>query len=226
MLRRAVGIIGTIVMLAAAAVVVPQRGGADSTKDVLVVNAPSQPVPVSLTGGTGTANVNVTNQPTVDLAAGTTIGISGTPNVNIANQPTVSIAPDSVLHVSNGDALQPVLTEVKMLLVDGKAGVVGTVFTVPDGKRLVLEDVSGSAILPAGQSMNSIGIGDEITNMFVPATFSGPYILPGYDTYQFGRLARGYWGPRAHVEGIIERNSASGLGTVYLTLTGYLIELP
>jgi hypothetical protein len=213
---------------------VPQRGTADSTKDVLVVNAANQPVPVSgnvAIGGTANVNVinapnvNVASLPAVQLATGTSVGISGTPNVNVANQPTVSIAPGSVLAVSNGDALQPVLTSGKLFVVDGKAGAAGTIFTVPDGKRFVLEDVSGSAIMPAGQSVNSIQIGDEVTDMFVPVAFSGPYLIPGFDTYQFGRLARGYWGPGRHVEGIIERNSASGLGSVYFTLTGYLVDL-
>jgi hypothetical protein len=88
MLRRAFGIVGMLLALAAAVVVVPQRGKADDIDKVLVVNGAKKPVPVTGNIGiTGTPNVNVTGLPAVQLAGGTTVGIDGTPNVKVVNSP-------------------------------------------------------------------------------------------------------------------------------------------
>src|SRR5438132_3775632 len=104
MLKKAMGIGGALLMLAAAVLVVPQRGKASDIDQVLVVNGPKKPVPVSLGAGgsvaiTGTVNANVTALPAVQLAGGTNVGITGTPNVNVANTPTVNLAAGSQVGV-------------------------------------------------------------------------------------------------------------------------------
>jgi hypothetical protein len=91
LVRRSVELAGMLVMLAAALAVVPQRGKAADVDPVLVVNGLKKPVPVTLTGGTGTANVNVTNQPTVSVAPGTSVGVNGTVNTSITNTPNVNV---------------------------------------------------------------------------------------------------------------------------------------
>jgi len=237
MLRRAAGVAGTIVMLAAAVAVVPQRGKADSTKDVRVVNPLSQPVPV--TGSValgGTANVNVTNTPDVNvaslpavqLAAGTTVGINGTPNVNVANQPTVALAPGAIVGALNANALQPVRKQVEVQFNDGDEGGRVLAYTVPAGKRFVLEDLSGNAFLPSGQKLVgvSFGLGDG-PNTFVhlTPTPTGPDAIAPQDLFEFGRLARAYVEPGDTSFVDAARSSTSGIGGVFVTITGYLIDL-
>jgi hypothetical protein len=235
MLRRAIGITGTIVMLAAAAVVVPQRSKADSTKDVLVVNAPNQPVPVSgnvAIGGTAnvdvtnTPNVNVASLPAVQLAAGTSVGISGTPNVNVANQPTVRLAPDTVVAAVNANARQLVQTLFEMDIVGGKFQNAATMYTVPPGKRFVLEDVSGHALLPTGQKLviAELVLQDPPRITEFPVSFSGTTF--GVDWFLFGRTARGYANPGASVQAIAQRSDSSGDAQVIFNLSGYLVDLP
>jgi hypothetical protein len=235
MLRKAVGIAGTMVMLAAAAVVVPQRGTADSTKDVLVVNAPSQPVPV--TGNVslgGTANVNVTNTPNVNivslpavqLAAGTNVGISGTPNVNVANQPTVTLAPGVVVGVRDEGARNPFQRITDILLPDGAIGNGVDLFTVPAGKRFVLDDISGIARLPIGEKLASayIQFKDSLVEIQAPIAFSGTGPL-SEDIYEFGRQARAYGNPGETVAADVARSDASGPASAVFTITGHLVDL-
>src|SRR5437868_11891473 len=131
MLRKVIAIGGVLVMLIAAVLVVPQRGKAADVDQVLVVNGPKKPVPV--TGNialSGTANVNVTNTPNVNvtalpavqLAGGTTVGINGTPNVNVTNTPSVSVAPGTVLDVRTvNDVPQAVEAELTLPIPAGQS---------------------------------------------------------------------------------------------------------
>jgi hypothetical protein len=215
----------------------PQRGKADSTKDVVVVNGPSQPVPVSGSIGvsgtvnanvTNTPNVNVTALPAVQLAPGTSVGISGTPGVNVLNQPTVSLASGTVVGVTNTSALQPVVLNTLVPLSPGQAGNNANAFTVPAGKRFVLEDISGSATLPTGQKLLDVALGvggNPTTFVDAPITFRGTAATGVVDVFQFGRPARGYAEAGYTTFASVERDSGTGNGSVFVTVIGYLVNL-
>jgi len=75
------------------------------TGSVAVSNQPT----VNLAAGSTVAvsgTVNVANQPTVNLAAGSSVGISGTPSVSITGTPTVGLAAGSSVAVSSLPAVQ------------------------------------------------------------------------------------------------------------------------
>jgi hypothetical protein len=217
MLRRAIGIAAALVMLAAAVVVVPQRGTADNNKDVLVVNGPNQPVPVKLPAGTnvgidGTPNVNVANTPTVNLAPGANVGITG----------PLSLAPGTLVDTRIvNDAAQPLEVQVELRIPAGQLVAQTDAVTVPPGKRFILEDVSGSAIFPDDHMVtdayltlpNGQGIAPEID--FVPTpTASG--------VFTFGRAVRGYTDTKviAHAR----RDTIAGEVAAYFTIAGHFVD--
>src|SRR4051812_41755274 len=55
MTRKVLGACGALVILALAVALVPQRGKASDIDNVLVVNGPKKPVPVTLTGPPGSS---------------------------------------------------------------------------------------------------------------------------------------------------------------------------
>ncbi len=76
-----------------------------SGSSVAVSNQPT----VNLAPGSTVAvsgSINVANQPTVNLAPGNSIGISGTPSLNLAGTATVGLAPGSSIAVSSLPAVQ------------------------------------------------------------------------------------------------------------------------
>jgi hypothetical protein len=235
MLRRSIGIAGMLVMLAAAVVVVPQRGKAEGTKDVVVVNGPSQPVPVSLGSGatvgiSGTVNTSVTNQPTVNLPAGTRVEISGTPGVNVLNQPPVSLAPGAAIGATDANALEPLQVRVPIQIPDGAYAVDSLALTVPAHKRFVLAELSGAAKIPTGQRVleASAFVDDPAMTLHVgaPVTFTGTDQDGILDRFQWGRVSHAYANPGDQVRVELERNDSTAGGVVEFDVAGYLVDLP
>jgi hypothetical protein len=74
----------------------------------------------------------------VTLPAGTTVGINGTANINVSNQPTVHIAPGTVIGVQNKDVVRSVKQSVVVQFPDGQFGGIAKLFTVPAGAALVV----------------------------------------------------------------------------------------
>jgi hypothetical protein len=122
--RRVIGISGALIAVAVAVSLAPQRGKASDIDNVLVVNGPKRPIPVTLAGGAGTANVNIVNQPTVSLAPGVSVNIA-----NGATQPVPTRDVDS-------PALQPFSAVLNL-----QPGQPRTI-QVPAGTRLVIQTVS------------------------------------------------------------------------------------
>ncbi len=114
-------------------------------------------------GINGTPNVNIANTAAVNAQQSGTweVGITGTPNINIANMPTVGLDPASNTVKVGNDLANPVLVRdidnparnaVRLLsggsFID-QGSTTGTFetdqlqdFTVPNGKRLVIENLS------------------------------------------------------------------------------------
>ena len=209
MFQRTIGIAATLVILVAAAALVPQRGKADSTKDVLITNGPSQPVPVS-------------------LAEGTKVGINGTPAVNVANTPTVNLAPGTIVGVRSESAPEPATFVSVFVLHEGERSINVPVFTVPAGKRFVLEDFSGNVDLPTGQQLFTVSLSVRNVEVVAPATFVGTHDTPNvdFDVYAFGRPARLYANAGNTVNAQVVREETTGAASVAVSVIGYLVDAP
>ena len=139
------------VLVGALALLTPQASysnpaGAD--KGVTVVNTSSNPVPVAAQGTTNIAgNVSVTNTPTVQAQQG------GTWTVGVNSWES---NPVFVRHAGES-ARQPVQVAGFVNIDNGTFGTANPLilYTVPDGKRLVIEWASVGANVPAGQRITS-----------------------------------------------------------------------
>jgi hypothetical protein len=208
MLRSVVGVSGTLLALGAAVALVPQRGRASDVDPVLVVNGPKRPVPVTLAGGTGSANVNVVNQPTVNLSPDSSVGL----------------APGTLVGVRNKDGLEAVQSNVGVGMNDGAPGAEVVAFSVPAGKRFVLEDVSGVIHLPGGQKLINAAVVTSSSEMYTPVTFAGT-ASNGQDVFLIGRAARAFADPETDVKVGAQRNDTTGIATGAMTIAGYLVDL-
>ena len=98
------------------------------TANVNVVNTPDNPVPTSAQGTTAIAgNVGINGTPTVNLAAGTTVGVNNTVAVRTVD-----------------DQVRDVFQKTVSFDVEGCGSHV--IVPVPAGKRLVIEQVSAGGI--------------------------------------------------------------------------------
>jgi hypothetical protein len=100
-------------------------------------------------------------------------------------------------------------------------------FTVPNGKRLVVEDVSGVGLLPTGQKLliAELLFSDNASAIEAPITFSGAQ-GGAADFFQFGRVARAYVNAGVNVSVTSVRSDNTGAASVFFTLSGYLADLP
>jgi hypothetical protein len=115
---------------------------ARQVQSVFVTNGPEDPVPVSVQG---TASV----QGTVGIAPdANTVRIGNTPTVLIGGTPAVALTGDPAAAA----AVQAQSSCPQPCSATPFADV--TLFTVPAGKRLVIEHVSGYVQLPAGAQAN------------------------------------------------------------------------
>src|SRR5260370_12797302 len=129
----------------------------DHDVDVEVVNTPNVKV-------VNTPSVNVNNLPAVQLAPGTAVTVSGTPTVQVGN--AVQLAPGTAVAISGTPTVQVGNTAASPVLVHDTAIPKRTPFqtlmyfdiqtgdtqgsksfTVPNGKRLVIEYVSAFSFL-------------------------------------------------------------------------------
>jgi hypothetical protein len=148
-----------------------------------------------------TVNANVINQPTVNLTPGTSVGVIGTPNVNISNtptvnvgnQPTVTLGPGSSVEISGTPTLnfnvdqhrEPVylFTSIHSTGFSSTSG--QPFYTVPSGKRLILELLSLQVRIPNGDIESQLGLSPEngaSATIKIPTTFQSS--LFGVKSYE------------------------------------------
>jgi hypothetical protein len=130
---------------------------APSDKDVVVTNTASNPVPVQAQGTTNVSgNISISNTPSVSIANTPTVNAQefGSWNVNISNTPTVHLDSSTPVNVRNVDnpALQPFQRNLDVLIPPGQ-GTATDQYTVPAGKRLVIEFASNSVTAPTGMKL-------------------------------------------------------------------------
>ena len=164
------------------------------------------------------ATVNVGNTPTVNIGTGS-VEITGTPSVEIVNQATSPVLTRDV----DRPGRQRYVSEKTVICHDG-AFFCGTesFAAVPSGKRLVVEYVWARADLPAGQTP----LVDMYTGVNLPITLPLQVHFFGTDIFTGG-------GPMpVHVDSggyflfNAQRNATVGTGGVFITVSGYLIDVP
>lgn len=202
---------------------------APSDKDVVVVNTASQAVPVQTQGVTTVAgDVNVANTPTV-LAQQTgqwNVGLSGTPTVQVGN---ASSSPVLVRDVDN-PARQPFQRELDPLVAVGQF-TASDLFTVPAGKRLVIEFATASITTAPGTKMwvriQTRVNGSTNEHSLLPE-LQGPFAASGSDFLLAAQSMKIYADPNTQVVAVVNvlggtANANTGAAVV---MSGHLIDVP
>lgn len=139
--------------------------------------------------------------------------------------PKVKCTP--VCEVNNPDR-HPFQASVEISLPAGTEGQNGFV-TVPAGKRLVIQYVSGQAFLPSGQkALFSVIVslqGQKVgTTHYLESTVVGPF--GSQDCFQCGRMVQLYADAGNTVMLRTDRNSPAGAGLSRMSLSGHLVSVP
>ena len=194
---------------------------AQPPQEVKVINTPAEAVPVAVQG-----------TPSVTVLGTTSVAVQGTPSVTVQGTPSVTVGntlsqPVPTRSVDN-PARQPV--QRTGLVIIGTADQIEeqTLYTVPAGKRLVIEEASVRAQLFAGVSQAMVFLrsnGGGFGGHYVPLTSVGA--LDGFGTVLVGtELLRGYADAGTAVDVSVTINTASGSGGRFeITLTGHLVDL-
>jgi hypothetical protein len=101
-----------------------------------------------------------------------------------------------------------------------------TVFTIPVGKRLVIEYVSARATVPSGQTVSAIHLNIPIVHFFVVAAQGTE--LNGDSVFAAAQSLRITIGPFGAAMGVVVRAERNAFGTttaiLEVTLAGQLID--
>ena len=151
--------------------------------------------------------------------------------VNVMNQPTVTVgnssaSPIPVFNVDN-PVSQPVAADIELPLNAGEVFKRFTLFTVPAGKRLVIEYASywasvGAGDLPFIQIMAAVG-GPTI---FYAVPVSKVGAQGGGDFFSGAQNLRVYANPGTDVTIQFDRNLSATPATGRMAFSGYLVDVP
>jgi hypothetical protein len=97
--------------------------------------------------------------------------------------------------------------------------------SIPDGKLLVIETISVSVRVPAGQQPNAeIGVGDGVS--FLTFVLPLQKIVTGLPDDEYGALAavRLYVAPGEQILLTADRSPSAGSARVLMKLSGYLVD--
>lgn len=177
----------------------------------------------------GPSSVNVVNTPNVNVV--------NTPSVNVTSLPSVTLAPDSKVGIDPASNTVKVAPGGEMFFhrLDFSGGAVGISsdeYTVPEGKRLVLEHVSAQARLNSGDRLTSMALallrpnGVTLGSHYLP-TPAGVSNQPIGDDVVFNisqplrmYLDAGY----KFMCQAVRNTSLSGNSNVSCTVSGYLVD--
>ena len=126
-------------------------------------------------------------------------------------------------------AAQPFLQRSAPTFVQGFAFAMGDSFTVPDGKRLVIEFVSLQLQVPPGQNVLFARL-DTDTNPTAPIdlvlTLSHPGTdVQGNEIFVATHRVFAIFEPGTVVRPTAFRNSGTGTGTMFVSIGGYLVDV-
>jgi len=201
------------------------RGQSSKDKDVRVVNTAAEAVPTAIQG-----------VPTVNVATLPAVTISGTPTVGIspaANGVTIGNSADAPALVRDVDhqPREPFKFKFENFLTDGQNFAPAESYTVPDGKRLVIEYVSLEGYLPQNQRMlfgMTVSVNNQGTIHFISLNHQGTFLDGATQVEEF--VASQLVG--IHVDGgfvvqpFTRRSATAGGGHYEGTIFGYLQDVP
>ena len=173
-----------------------------------------------------TSNVNVVNTPNVNIANTPIVTLSGTPSVSLTGTPNVNVANTPIVQDRDNPARQPFTYSPLGQFWIGNAPNISFQFTVPGGKRLVIEQVSVSANLTASTTQK---LSAEVQIFGSTLTF---YRFVGTDAGQNDFVAssqmRCYADAGTSVALLVTRSDTSvgGVNFAEVSLSGYLIDTP
>jgi len=165
------------------------------------------------------------------------VSVAGTPTVNVANLPAVQLSSSAgnPLHVQDDDnpARRP-FHQNQDCIFDSVASCSTVPFTVPQGKFLVIEDISGSCVFPDGMIgvLFFLNAADPSTGekaaVTLPVTNTSAPIAPNINqTFAaFGRTSKLYISPGSSVQSGVTTTQVLHTGSVTCTvmLNGYLVN--
>jgi hypothetical protein len=181
------------------------RAIAEAISQVKVVNTLREPVPTTVQG---TAQVSISNSPTVQVG-----------NADGDHIPVKMTTPARV----------PFQASANGVFGAGSVAASGLI-AVPAGKRLFIEYTSAFVVLPTGQNLHQISIATTVAGGTVQhqltRSFSGPHFSGTDDVFTSAQETRLYADGGSAVVFSAARNSTVGQGTLTVTVSGYLEDLP
>jgi len=145
--------------------------------------------------------------------------------------------PDST-PVRTVDPVEPVQIEMNMPFAGNERNGFALMLTVPDKKRLVIEYVSGNAVLPTGTDIVSAFLtttaGARFDGGKLPPTFQHQIIIgprkpfsETFDITTFGQTVRSYADKNTDVFLSMSRNPTTGAQpNAFGTISGYFVPQP
>jgi hypothetical protein len=142
----------------------------------------------------------------------------------IVNTPAQAVP----VHDINNPPRQPFQKEIIVNLIQGSDTGEEFVFTVPAGKRLVVEHASATAFVPVGQKVRMFlvsRLNSQLTSEALVATPQG-IIDNGRDVFVASHPVRLYAGSGDFVRAVAIRSDSAVNGFVFFSVAGYLIDEP
>ena len=197
----------------------PQPAFAPPPAAVVVVNTPSNPVP---TAAQGTTPVEVTNTASVTVAnsAANPIPVvaQGTSAVEITNTTPLAVRD------ADNPARQPFQGEASVAFPAG-GDTINVFFTVPAGKRLVVEHVTATIAVSPGQhalmNVMTTANGNQAVHFMSP-TPQGEWI--GFQVFGVSQPVRFYADAGTQVRLQANKNGTTGIGSATVSLSGHLVN--
>jgi hypothetical protein len=180
---------------------------------VTVGNGASNPVPVQQQG---TATVNVSNS---------SVPVTGTVKIDPTGN-TVQLGGTATVHTQAADnpAFTPVHLNQAVNFAAGEALESETPYVVPDGKELVIQQVSFEGHLPSGENIIQMTITTGDGPTWFPVQSDEP--AGANDWITGGGPATIYAGPGSFVAVELGRFPSNDTGSIGVAENGYLVNLP
>jgi hypothetical protein len=131
--------------------------------------------------------------------------------------------PASPLSVVHPDALVEPVSDTEFLDLTGSSTVASTIFTVPAGKRLVIEHATANCQLPLGQRFRALGIVTSTDHNLIPVHLGD---FGGNSHFVMSQPIKIYAAPLENVVVKAARSFFGGSGNCIFSFSGFLIDLP
>ncbi len=193
-----------------------ETSAAPAVKDVIVVNDP--------------LNVAVVNEPVAVTVLNEPVAVTldEPVDVNVVNNDPPVGAPTEPFQIS----LQGTFVAGSQSLTELTGFPGSNLFTVPSGKRLVIEHVSVLNSLPGGQGAEitlkvTIDVGEAtLFHRFVMTKQLEFTNIPPQDRFTASQAIKLYPGPGTDVVVAGQRDETTGEGTALLMISGFLVPVP